>query len=134
MRKLILLLILFMNLSAFSMSNIEDNGIYYKLDTSNQTASVIGVGNIVRANIPSQIISEGITYTVTSIGPAAFACESVKYVTVPSTVVSIGESAFDESALTTITLSEGLKSIGDAAFWLCQDLTSITIPGRYSCA
>ena len=81
-------------------------------------------------DIPSSVISNGITYAVTSIGVAAFSsCSSLTSITIPNSVTSIGRNAFDScSGLTSITIPNSVRSIGYYAFSGCSGLTSVTIP------
>ena len=107
------------------------NGIYYELNNDTKTAIVVQSknysGNI---DIPSTVSSDGITYTVTSIGHNAFyKCSSLTSVTIPNSVTSIGYSAFEGcSSLTSVTIPNSVTSIGHSAFEGCSSLTSVTIP------
>ena len=72
------------------------NGINYRFNEDNLTAEVIKKedyeGNII---IPETVVSNGITYRVTSIGRFAFSdCESLTDITLPNSVTSIGKRAF----------------------------------------
>ena len=104
------------------------NGINYRLDKDTLTAEVVWnddeySGNIV---IPSTIVSDTVSYKVTSIGDAAFArCTSLISIIIPDSVTSIGNDAFYEcSSLTSITLPKSLTSIGEDAFAGCGCLNS----------
>ena len=104
------------------------NGIKYRLDKDTLTAEVVWnddeySGNIV---IPSTIVSDTVSYKVTSIGDAAFArCTSLISIIIPDSVTSIGNDAFYEcSSLTSITLPKSLTSIGEDAFAGCGCLNS----------
>ena len=104
------------------------NGINYRLDKDRLTAEVICnegdySGNIV---IPDTVVSDNLSYKVTSIGDAAFArCTSLISVIIPDSVTSIGEDAFYEcSSLTSITIPESVTSIGEEAFAHCECLDS----------
>ena len=79
--------------------------------------------------IPSTVTYNGTTYSVTSIGYAAFYnCSCLPSVTIPNSVTSIGNSAFEGcSRLTSITIPNSVTSIGNSAFEGCSRLTSITI-------
>ena len=86
-----------------------------------------------RIDIPEQVVHDGNTYAVVSIGSNAFTGfrwrEDIKEVILPSTVRTIGMSAFDRcSSLERITFSEGLDSIGSGAFRYCAALAEIVFP------
>ncbi len=135
---------------------------YYILHPDNKTAVVTCKlptneqneysysGDIV---IPETVNSDGVEYTVTSIGSYAFRyCSGLTSLTIPNSVTSIGirsiqycpnlttltipgsvttikDFAFNNcEGLTTVTLSEGIQSIGNAVFGGDIRLTSLTIP------
>lgn len=109
-------------------------GLWYNLDDTNKTASVIYVlfqdypRDIV---IPSVILNDGETYAVTALEDKAFFgyVTSINSIVVPNSVTSIGQNAFaDCEALTSVTLSCNLDSLGYYAFWGCISLQSIEIP------
>ena len=77
--------------------------------------------------IPSTVSYEGYTYSVTSIGGAAFYnCSGLTSVTIPNSVTSIGNSAFYNcSGLTSVTIGNSVASIGNRAFFGCSGLTEI---------
>jgi len=130
---------------------VENDGvtIYYKWANNNTELAVSCQGwsyndysneysgNVV---IPSSVVYNGNTYSVTSIGYRAFSgCSGLTSVTIPNSVTSIGELAFyDCSGLTSVTIPNSVTSIGDSAFDGCSGLTSVTIPnsvtsiGRYT--
>ena len=112
------------------------DGIYYNITSSaDKTVEVTYKntsynsysGNI---SIPATVYYSGATYTVASIGDAAFwACGGLTNVTIPSNVTSIGSVAFGGcTGLTSITIPSSITSIGSNAFSGCSGLTSITIP------
>ena len=80
--------------------------------------------------IPSSVVYDGNTYSVTSIGTFAFYwCSGLTSVTIPNSVTNIGESAFNGcSGLTSLTIPNSVTSIGSFAFVRCSGLTSVTIP------
>lgn len=81
--------------------------------------------------VPSTVQHEGVTYTVTSVGPEAFAhAAEVDTVFLPDTIRSIGSEAFAETALRQINMPAGLESIGEGAF-MSTSIGSgeFTIPG-----
>ena len=103
------------------------DGLNYNLK-SDKTAEVTYsnfTGDIV---IPEKITVDGVEYSVTSIGIAAFKdSKALTSVAMPS-VTSIGISAFFEcKALTSVNMPS-VTSIGSSAFSACSSLTSVTMP------
>ena len=94
--------------------DFEVDGIFYdKLNSSEVAVTYKGysydsysneyIGDVV---IPSSVKYNGVTYSVTSIGYAAFyKCESLKSIEIPNSVTSIG----------------------DYAFYICTSLTNIVV-------
>ena len=79
--------------------------------------------------LPKKVIYKSKTYTVISIGNAAFRDCSLTSVTIPNSVTSIGNYAFaDCSRLTSVTIPNSVTSIGNGVFMGCSSLTSVTIP------
>ena len=110
--------------------NKDDQGLTYTLNNDG-TATVSGCDRTVTSiKIPSNVESNGQTYTVTSIGNSAFANRYITSVDIPDSVTSIGYGAFSECiSLTSVTIPDSVTSIGDFAFTHCAGLTSVTIPG-----
>ena len=89
------------------------DGVYYRLDRDNLTAEVIeqrkGIYNDYKGDIiiRETVVSNEVSYLVTSIGEKAFSCcKSLKSISIPRSVTSIGEKAFDEClSLTTIEVA-----------------------------
>ena len=106
--------------------------IYYNvLSEEDRTVEVTsrGKGYYYRGSrsIPSKVINNGITYTVTSIGDKAFRYSNeLTSVEFPATLVSIGIEAFYGcTQLKTVVLSgTSLTSVGDGAFSGCSKLIS----------
>ena len=123
--------LLFSSFSALAY-DCKVNGIYYDLNTTDKTASVVSnyygaySGNII---IPVTIAYNNTTYSVTSIGAVAFSgCSGLTSVTIGNSVTSIGDWAFyDCSGLTSVTIPNSVISIGGWAFYDCSGLTSVTI-------
>ena len=122
-----------------SAHDFEVYGIYYNItDATNKTVSVTYKGNYYNSYneytgsvvIPKSVAYNGTTYSVTSIGDAAFCgCTGLTSIEIPNSVTSIGSSAFDGcTGLTSITIHNSVTSIGDYAFFECKGLTSVTIP------
>ena len=111
--------------------NKDDQGLTYILN-NDETATVSDCdGTVTSIKIPSNVESNGQTYTVTSIGDDAFDhCLSLTSVNIPDGVTSIGDYAFDNCySLTRVTIPGSVTSIGNCAFSFCTGLTSVTIPG-----
>ena len=131
----------------------DDQGVTYTLNNDG-TATVSACDRTVTSiKIPSNVESNGQTYTVTSIGDDAFAschitsvdipdsvtvidswtfieCTDLTSVDIPDSVTSIANGAFSECrSLTSVTIPDGVTSIGNNAFYRCSRLTSVTIPG-----
>ena len=103
---------LMLSLSASAFDFYVD-GIYYNITSSTSPyIAEVTRGNTQRAyysgevTIPSNVTYDNITYSVTSIGDAAFyECSGLTSVTIPNSVTSIGESAFSDcTGLTSVTI------------------------------
>ena len=110
----------------------SSNVLTYIFNTDNKTAAVTGItedytGAVI---IPSNVIHDGETYTVTEIDRNAFYdCTGLTSITIPNSVTSIGSYAFSWcSGLTSVTIGNSVTSIGEFAFSSCSGLTSVTIP------
>jgi len=108
------------------------NGISYILDTSNNTASVTSKSPVYSGTIiiPSDISSNSINYSVTSIGDYAFySCIGLTSITIPNSVTIIYQNAFHYcSGLTSITIPNSVTIIYQNAFRYCSSLSSVTFP------
>ena len=86
--------------------------------------------------IPNSVTSNGITYSVISIGNHAFYyCQYLSSITIPNSVISIDDYAFYYcSGLTgNLFIPNSVTSIGTGAFSKCSELTGmITIPNSVS--
>ena len=114
MKQIVLSLLLALLPLIASADAVEINGIYYNLVSKLKTAEVTKNPNKYRGNIdiPASVEYEGTTYSVTSIGSAAFySCTGLTSITIPNSMTSIGENAF--------AFCTGLKEvyISDLAAW-----------------
>lgn len=78
--------------------------------------------------IPAQVVSSGITYTVVAIGERAFSgCADITGVNIPSTVVEIGAYAFNQCSgiRGVMTIGENIINIGRSAFYGCSGITKV---------
>ena len=117
--------------------DFQSGDLYYYI-TSDTTVEVTyqyewssdNYAGLTTATIPETVTYNSTTYSVTSIGEAAFyGCSSLTSITIPNSVTSIGRYDFREcSSLTSITIPNSVTSIGEWAFSDCSSLTSITIP------
>ena len=131
-RQLLLLTILLISLSTNAYDAYID-GIYYNLNKDAKTAEVTydenntyyqgGDNNYYQGEviIPETITSDGVDYSVTSIGDVAFQnCHFLTSVTIPNSVTSIRDFAFSGcSGLTSVTIPNSVTSIGGSAFRYC---------------
>lgn len=139
LRKILLLFFMISLSVAVNAYDIVIDGIYYILDSDNQTASVTYKEHKNGAyksdyegdvSIPESVVHQGVNYRVTAIGSHAFqGCKGLTSISVPTSVRMIGHFAFIRcSNLKSVMLSEGLDTIRSGAFAQCEALESIVIP------
>ena len=117
-------------------NNVADDGYIHAIINGLKYALKNGIAKVEKTYvggdiiIPSSIIYESSTYSVTSIGDNAFSdCKSLTSIEIPNGVTSIGSSAFFGCrSLTSIEIPDSVTSIGYSAFSGCRSLTSIKIP------
>ena len=140
MKRILLSLITLISLQLAQGAVTRVGGLYYILDSTNKTAEVTystssspnttpSYPGLTSVSIPSNIVVDNITYSVTSIGNSAFSgCSGLTSVTIPDSVTSIDEAAFCGcSVLTSVTIGNSVTSIGAGAFMYCSGLTSVCI-------
>lgn len=98
--------VLLLSATTASAHDFEVNGIYYYINSDGTSVSVTYKGNYYDSysneysgavTIPAKVTYSGKTYSVTSIGYAAFAsCSGLKSVEIPNSITSIGNYAFYE--------------------------------------
>ena len=89
--------LLVLAMAVMAQTKVEVDGIYYNLDSSNNTAEVTSGDSKYRKDIviPASISVNGSTYSVTTIGERAFLeCTYLTSIEIPNSVTSIGNSAF----------------------------------------
>ena len=91
---------------------VEIDGFFYNLITKGNVAEVVSgstlyyyTGNVV---IPSSVVYNNVTYSVTSIRKCAFeGCSALTSITIPNSVTSIGSDAFyDCTSLTAVYITD----------------------------
>ena len=139
MKKVLLFFALFMGLFAtswaYDFSAVSPSGhtLFYEIissgvkvtnEFSNHTYSNAPTGTL---TIPSSVVYNGNTYSVTSIDNSAFTgCSGLTSVTIPNSVTSIGVGAFSYcSGLTSFTIPNSVTSIGIYAFYGCNSLAIV---------
>lgn len=110
----------------------EVDGIYYNLDNTALTASVVSGDDAYSGDvtIPSSVTIDDQTYSVTSIANNAFKeCTGLTSIDIPNTVTSIGYASFYKcNGLTSVTIPNSVTTISEWAFASCSSLTMVTLP------
>ncbi|MDE5881583.1 MAG: leucine-rich repeat domain-containing protein [Muribaculaceae bacterium] len=146
MKKLGICILLVLWIIGAKAESVKVDNLYYNLFEETLTASVTYNFDTPDENdrfnyihlpseivIPSTIVVDNKTYTVTSIGLQAFAsCEQLESVSLPSSLTKIGSEAFSYTGLKTIVIPENVESIGISAFSGCHNLTEIELPSALS--
>lgn len=131
--RLCLLLILVANVHfSYAYYTFKEGEFYYNVYDEYNLQVSIGSGeeqysgNLV---IPTSVVHNGITYTVSAINEYAFRdCLDLESVTLHSGIKVIGDAAFQNTRIKNIVLPEGLIRIDRYAFSGCKYLSSIVLP------
>lgn len=111
-----------------------DGVMYYRVTSEeNKTLEVAkGVKEATQANIPQDVIIDGIRYKVTSIGKGAFLnCIGLTSLIIPNSVTTIESSAFSGCiALTSLIIPSSVVSIGNYAFSSCSGLKRVDLKSQ----
>lgn len=98
----------------------------------NKTAKVrsAGIGDAVKVTIPSEVMYNNESYSVTSIGAYSFKrFDKLTNINLPNSITTIEEYAFFEcSSLSSITIPEAVTFIGEGAFANCVKIRSLKLP------
>lgn len=111
-KHILFLMMVLLPMMVSAQSTVKIDGIYYKLNSNDNTAEVVFhrknnfIGDVV---IPSSVTYENVDYSVTSIGNGAFRGSSdLTSVTIPNSVTSIGTAIFTGcTSLASIIIEEG---------------------------
>lgn len=112
-------------LSAFADS-VEIDGLYYELNTTARTATLTYQSTTssnyssIQSNlvVPASVTYNGVSFSVTSIGDAAFAnCTALESITIPASVTTVG---------TTTTWNSNYQDGLNLPFYKCTALKSVT--------
>ena len=127
---LLLALVFSLPVAGADYDQFSYNGIQYiVLSESEHTVETRGPRSLSgHVDIPSTVVYNGETYTVTGIGMFSFSSSGITSMTLPPTIDHIGSTAFGSSALEEINLPSSLKHIYMFAFSECKNLKSIVLP------
>lgn len=137
MRKLSLLFMLALFLTATAASDFIYNGVPYTV--FDKDAKTCMVAPVLRSEAPSAMEGEIILpekvydgnteYTLVRIGYMAFYGTNVSSVSIPESVTTIEERAFYNcKTLESVNIPKGLKEIGSHTFYGCGNLRDISLP------
>ncbi len=97
--------------------NITSNTSPYTVEVTYQDETSANYSGLTTVVIPSTVIYEGQTYSVTKIGDFSFyECSSLNSVTIPESVTRLGQEVFAYSGLSSMTMSTSVDSVGLGAF------------------
>ena len=115
---------------AVSANPIEIGGIWYNLQDSQAEVTSGDTRYSYTVVIPSSVVYDGMEFSVTSIGAAAFkGCSGLAAVVIPASVKTIGANAFAGcNRISSITIPQGVEEIGRSAFANCSNLSRVDLP------
>ncbi len=116
-----------------SQFSFKEGDIYYVEFGGNNRVMVVGRDPLVNdyrgvLTVPATVTHDGITYTVTGIGPEAFArAKELNALYMPDNINQIYDYAFYESGIGQIAVPDAVTRIGSFAFNSCPLLTDVTL-------
>jgi hypothetical protein len=120
-------LALFFITVSFAQTFTVDGVTYTVIDTDTNEVEVTDGDVTTGLIIPSTVINDEITYTVTAIGVDALPAKGLRNLTLPNTLVTIGSRAFERNRrLAALIIPKNVTSIGNKAFIATDDLVSVT--------
>lgn len=126
-----LLLLCFVALTVCAQDPVEYKGLWYTLDASNSTATVVanptGDGYSGEIVIPDVVENGGKTYNVTEIGEEAFCGTNIQSVTIGDKLKNIAYRAFAYSSVASAVIGKGVENVESYAFYDCRRLTDVII-------
>ena len=108
---------------------VKDN-IVYQLNSDGTATLADGRWSASECTIPSTVVHNNKTYSVTQIGNKAFSGHAdLKHVNFPDSLITIGDYAFENcSSLADIVLPKKLETIKIGGFFMCTEISSIEFP------
>ena len=113
------------------LTTVTQNGITYKLDSTQKTAEVAGYTTDISQTcvIPASITDNSQTYSVVGIRAGGlYNCSAITSLTIPEGVKTIGQNAVAGcTKLQTVSLPKSVTDVGQYAFEDCTSLQAINI-------
>ncbi len=131
MKKLIFLIITFLNLNIATAQQFTINDITYSNIINTNTVEVIDKLNCYSGSVtlPETVTYDAVDYNVVSIGESAFAfCSNLTEVNLPNSINFIGEFAFYGTGIRTIRIPNSVTTIQSSTFGRCESLETVTLP------
>lgn len=120
-------------------ATVDGQRLYFDItNKSKRTAAVTYNGSISdkkenklsgKVKIPSQVKHDNVVYSITAIGPKAFAdAKNLDAIIIPSGVESIGDFAFEGcESLSSVVFPGNPVSLGQGVFFKCTEISDVTI-------
>lgn len=120
----------FMNCEHLNKTVYTKDTLGYILNYDDSVSVISIYIDVLTDTIPSNILINNISYSVSSIGDYAFLnCSNLNSIDIPNSITSIGNNAFEQCInLVNIDIPDTVTSIGSFAFSGCFSLITIDIP------